>query len=75
MKTATIERDISFAEWMVSKRKEFGISQASLAKQLGVSQVSVCFWETGRNLPRQNRQLWQNIANIFQVHINDIPHF
>jgi len=39
-----------------STRKQLGLTQAQLAKLLGVSQISVSFWETGRSTPRARAQ-------------------
>jgi DNA-binding XRE family transcriptional regulator len=33
-------------------REACGISQRTMAAALGVSQATVCFWETGRSAPR-----------------------
>ena len=40
-----------FAERLLELRKEKGISQAALAKSLGVSYGVVCYWETDRSEP------------------------
>ena len=36
----------------VNARKRTGMTQAEVAKRLGVNQSSVAYWETGRNIPR-----------------------
>lgn len=33
-------------------RQKAGLSQAQVAKELGVDQSAVCRWETGKNMPR-----------------------
>ena len=40
-----------FADRLLELRKEKGISQAKLAKELGVSFAVVCYWETDRSEP------------------------
>lgn len=40
-----------FAERLLELRSERGISQAKLAKELGVSFSVVCYWETDRSEP------------------------
>ena len=40
-----------FAERLLELRSERGISQAKLAKDLGVSFSVVCYWETDRSEP------------------------
>ena len=40
-----------FGERLLELRREKGISQAALAKALGVSYAVVCYWETDRSEP------------------------
>jgi len=40
-----------------STRKKLGLTQAQLAKLIGVSQITVSFWETGRSTPRAGAQV------------------
>ena len=40
-----------FAEHLLELRKEKNISQATLAKNIGVSYAVVCYWETDRSEP------------------------
>ena len=39
-----------------STRKRLSLTQAQMAKLIGVSQISVSFWETGRSTPRPKAQ-------------------
>jgi len=39
-----------------STRKKLGLTQAQFSKLIGVSQISVSFWETGRSTPRPKAQ-------------------
>lgn len=48
-------------------REDVGMSQAELAKKIGVSQSTVGMWESGRNSPEFNNL--QKIASIFDVSI------
>ena len=48
-----------FADRLLELRKERNISQANLAKSLGVSFSVVCYWETDRSEPTA-----QNIVKI-----------
>ncbi len=41
----------AFAERLLELRKERGVSQAQLAKEVGVSYAIVCYWETDRSEP------------------------
>ena len=40
-----------FAERLLELRKEKNVSQATLAKAIGVSYSIVCYWETDRSEP------------------------
>lgn len=46
-------------------RKEQKVSQAELAKFIGISRQELSFYETGRRNPRQD--MWQTLANYFGV--------
>ena len=48
-----------FSERLMELRKEKGLSQATVAKDLGVSLVIVCYWETNKSDPTAS-----NIAKV-----------
>jgi transcriptional regulator with XRE-family HTH domain len=54
-----------FAKRLLELRKEKGLSQASLAKQLNVSYSLICYWETNRAEPTAINIV--KIANYFSV--------
>jgi len=54
-----------FAERLLELRKEVNISQATLAKELGVSFSVVCYWETDRSEPTAPNLV--KIARFFNV--------
>ncbi len=54
-----------FAERLLELRKEKGISQAALAKELQVSFAVVCYWETDRSEPTAPNLV--KIAEFFNV--------
>lgn len=54
-----------FGERLVELRKEKKISQAKLAKSLGVSYSVVCYWETDRSEPTAPNIV--KIAEFFNV--------
>lgn len=54
-----------FAERLLELRKERGISQARLAKELDVSYAIVCYWETDKSEPTAPNIV--KIANYFGV--------
>lgn len=53
------------AEKIKELRLEKGISQAALAKAIGVSQKAVDFWEKGENEPKASYIL--KLADFFDV--------
>ena len=48
-----------FAERLMEMRKERGLSQATVARDLGVSLGIVCYWETNKSDPTAS-----NIAKV-----------
>lgn len=54
-----------FAERLLELRKEKNISQAALAKSIGVSYAVVCYWETDRSEPTATNIV--KIAKFFGV--------
>ena len=54
-----------FGERLLELRKEKGVSQAALAKALGVSFAVVCYWETDRSEPTAPNLV--KIADYFDV--------
>ena len=54
-----------FAERLLELRNEKNISQAKLAKSIGVSYAVVCYWETNRSEPTAPNIL--KIADFFEV--------
>ena len=57
-----------FAQRLLELRKEKGISQADLAKQLQVSYSVVCYWETDRSEPTAPNLV--KIADYFDVTVD-----
>ena len=57
-----------FADRLKDLRSENGISQAQLAKMLGVSYGIVCYWETDRSEPTAPNLV--KIADFFGVTVD-----
>ena len=57
-----------FGERLLELRKEKGVSQAKLAKDLGVSYSVVCYWETNRSEPTAPNLI--KIADYFGVSVD-----
>ena len=57
-----------FAERLLELRKEKNVSQATLAKALGVSFSVVCYWETDRSEPTAPNLV--KIADYFDVSVD-----
>src|SRR5262249_59989217 len=45
------ERDYAFGQLMLTLRTRMGLTQASLAKLLGISRRALGTWQQGRNYP------------------------
>ena len=54
-----------FSIRLTELRKEFGISQAKLAKEIGATQKAIDFWEKGINEPKASFII--KLANYFKV--------
>lgn len=57
-----------FGERFYELRKERGLSQAAVAKKLGVSFSVVCYWETDRSEPTAPNLV--KIADFFEVSVD-----
>ncbi|WP_165329324.1 helix-turn-helix transcriptional regulator [Streptococcus tangpeifui] len=53
------------AEKLKNRRKELGMSQADVARQLGISRPSYFNWENGKTKPNQKN--WNKLSKILQV--------
>lgn len=51
------------------KRKLAGYTQINLASKLGISQVSLCRWETGKTTPKLKHLL--HLAQIIDLSLSD----
>lgn len=60
----------TFGEFLCKLRKEKGMTQAELAKRLGVTDKAVSKWETGEAMPESGSLL--PIANIFGVTVDEL---
>lgn len=56
---------MEFKDIFLYLRKEKGLGQVQLAKELGVSNAVISFWETGRNEP--TLYMLKKIAKYFNV--------
>jgi DNA-binding transcriptional regulator YiaG len=55
--------DVWTAERIAALREELGLTQAGMARELGVRQQTVSEWETGRYLPRgASARMLQHLA-------------
>lgn len=51
-------------------RKRANLSQADVAKEVGVDQSTVCLWETGKTKPRAS--ILPKIAAIYGVTVDEL---
>lgn len=75
---------MTFADWLLFKRRKRKISQGDLAKALDISHQTVSAWETNRAVPKLNpRQMkifctmldcsWDELADAFGTTDLDVP--
>lgn len=57
-----------FAKRLLELRKEKGISQSMLAKEIAVSYAVICYWETNRSEPTAPNLC--KLADYFNVSID-----
>ena len=60
---------MKFGDKLKDLRKEKGLTQTSLAKEVGVSLRTVISYETGNSYPKK-REVYSKLANFFNVDIN-----
>lgn len=59
------EINIEIGEAMKNARKQYGMSRVEMARRLGVTDVAVFYWETGRNsISIDNLKAYCDILNI-----------
>ena len=63
-------KEINLASKLVGKRKEKGVTQADLARYIGVSKASVSKWETGQSYP--DITFLPLLAAYFNVSIDEL---
>ncbi len=59
-----------FAQRLVQLRKQKGLTQEQLAKDLGVTRVAVSLWESAKREP--DLEMFRKMANVFDVSIDDL---
>lgn len=58
---------------LTARRKALGLSQAAVAKQLGLMPNAVCQWESGNRTPRVHRfAAWAAVLGM-RVELTDSP--
>jgi transcriptional regulator with XRE-family HTH domain len=60
---------MKFGDKLKDLRKEKGLTQILLAKEVGVSLRTVISYETGNSYPKK-REIYSKLANFFNVDIN-----
>jgi transcriptional regulator with XRE-family HTH domain len=54
-KSSNGERDYAFGQLLLALRTSIGLTQAGLARLLGISRQSVVGWEVGSSYPKAER--------------------
>lgn len=65
--------DQKFARLIRILRKESGLSQADIAKRLGITRPAYTYYESGRALA--NLMTFRKLAEIFQVSVEVLIYF
>jgi DNA-binding XRE family transcriptional regulator len=60
---------MKFGDKLRDLRKEKGINQTELGKEIGVSLRTIISYETGRSYPKK-REIYSKLANYFDIDIN-----
>ena len=66
------ERWSTLRSWLKNKRKEKGITQATMAKKIGISRQYYAFIENGFRLPDLSLSIASKIANILDMTLEEI---
>lgn len=59
--------ELSFGEWLATKRKRARLSQSGLAAIVGVTRQTVSAWETGRFKPELNPGQYAQLCKALEV--------
>ena len=73
VKRYTVDSEVNMSDFksvLSQKRKEKGLSQSELAKQLHVTKQTVSKWETGKGMP--DISILTSIAEIFDVTVDEL---
>lgn len=65
--------NLSFARWLMVKRKDLKLSQQDVAQSLGVSRQTVSNWETGNSKPELSLEQVKRLCCLLQVKFEEIP--
>lgn len=63
---------MTFAEWLLLKRRKKGIRQEDLAKALDLSHQTISTWETGRGIPKLNPQQTKILCEKLDCALEDL---
>jgi transcriptional regulator with XRE-family HTH domain len=55
----------AWSEWFSNERGKSGLTQAALAKRLGVSTSSVAMWEQGQRVLPKDR--WYDLCSVLDL--------
>ncbi len=61
---------VEFGKFLMTLRKEKGITQSQLAEKLNVTDKAVSRWETGRNYP--DIETFERLAKIFEITVSEL---
>lgn len=61
---------IKIGKFIASCRKEQGMTQASLAEKLGISDRAISKWETGKSMPDSGTML--ELCDLLKINVNEL---
>ena len=61
---------IKIGKFIAAERKEQGMTQASLAEKLGISDRAVSKWETGKSMPDSGIML--ELCDLLKINVNEL---
>lgn len=66
---------VTFAEWLMLKRRQVGLRQIDVAEKLGKSHKTVSSWERGEAVPRLTPKEMQVLCEILSCTLADLAQY
>ena len=66
---------MTFAEWLMLKRRQAGLRQLDVAQELGKSHKTVSSWERGEAVPRLTPREMQVLCKLLKCTLEDLAQY